>query len=333
MHYYINLITNKPKNDINEIVVSLGYQPTSSLHNGKSAVSRFFVKIWAVISILFTVKKGDILFIQYPLKKFYTCCCVLAHCKGAKVTTLIHDLGAFRRHKLTIPQEIKRLSHSDFIIVHNESMQQWLKEHGCKVPLCCLEIFDYLSTSNPKSYPTPHFPWRIVYAGGLARRRSGFLYDLDSCLKGWEMDIYGSGYEEEFGRKWHKIHYGGVVPSDTFIAEVEADFGLVWDGDSDDSCVGAWGEYLKINNPHKTSFYLRSGLPVIVWNQAAMAPFIKAQQVGFAVDSLKDIDDVLQRLTAEDYQTMRQNAERLGKQLSEGFYTKKALAESDKTLL
>ena len=32
--------------------------------------------------------------------------------------------------------------------------------------------------------------------------------------------------------------------------------GLVWDGDSCSSCSGVCGEYLKINNPHKISFYL-----------------------------------------------------------------------------
>lgn len=44
-----------------------------------------------------------------------------------------------------------------------------------------------------------------------------------------------------------------------FIAQIEANFGLVRGG----YCR----EYLKVNNPHKTSFYLKSELPVIVWSQ------------------------------------------------------------------
>lgn len=41
-------------------------------------------------------------------------------------------------------------------------------------------------------------------------------------------------------------------------------FGLVWDGNSMDTCTGNYGSYLRINDPHKVSLYLSSGLPIIV---------------------------------------------------------------------
>jgi hypothetical protein len=329
MHYFIKLTTNKPKNDINQIVESMGYLPTTSLLNAQSAMSRFFVKIWAVFSVLLRVGRGDVLLIQYPLKKFYTVSCILAHVRGGKVVTLVHDLGTFRRHKLSAAHEIRRLSHSDVIVVHNPSMQRWLVQHDCKVPLCCLGIFDYLSSANPAASTGPHTPWRVVFGGGLGKWRSGFLYNLDNYVHAWELQIYGKGFQEEFALRWTKIHYCGQLPPDDFVAHVEADFGLVWDGDSMDECIGNWGTYLLVNNPHKTSFYLRAGLPVIIWNRAAMAPFVLQNKVGLTVGSLKDIDKVLTALSPADYEVLRRNARALGQRLAEGYYTKQALQACD----
>ena len=59
---------------------------------------------------------------QYPLKKYYELVCDMAHVRGARVVTLIHDLGSFRRKALSVEREIRRLNHSDVVIAHNESM-------------------------------------------------------------------------------------------------------------------------------------------------------------------------------------------------------------------
>ena len=115
------------------------------------------------------------------------------------------------------------------------------------------------------------------------------------------------------------------MASDDFIAQVEADFGLVWDGDSQEECTGDWGEYLRINDPHKTSFYLRAGIPVIVWSQAAMAPFILEQQVGIAVDGLQQIGQRLAALSVADYRQMRQNAQSMSRRLNDGYYIKQGM--------
>ena len=85
-----------------------------------------------------------------------------------------------------------------------------------------------------------------------------------------------------------------------------------------------WGVYLKVNNPHKTSFYLRSGKPVIIWKEAALAKFVEAEGVGIAVNSLRDIDEKLRNITAKDYLTMLDNVSRVQKQLACGYYFDKA---------
>ncbi len=333
MNYFIAIQSaNKAKNDIDDIVEGMGFRNLTPTRKQNGMMARFTAKVCGVARILTKMERGDILFLQYPMKKFYKTACVFAHLKGAKVVTVIHDLGAFRRHKLTPEQENIRLSRTDFIIVHNEEMKKHLLRHGCRLPLHCLGIFDYLSQTEPARYATPHHPRSVVYAGGLGRWRNEFLYKLDPHIRNWTLDIYGKGLEEAYAKDWRHIAYHGFLNSEEFVNRVEADFGLVWDGDSIDECSGNWGEYLRINNPHKTSFYLRSGLPVIVWSQAAMAPFVLKHRIGMAVDSLGDIDNALNALTEEEYGVMKENALKMGRQLGEGCFIKQALDEAFSTL-
>ena len=337
MKYYIEVGTNnKAKQDIDEICQGEGFTNLTRHNFGRGGVGRFLTKLVSVTSILCHLKKGDMLFLQYPMKKFYYMACLFAKIKGAYVVTVIHDLGAFRRHKLTSKHENSRLSKTDFLIVHNPTMREYLINHGFRGGVHCLQIFDYLSPSPIRDLDvsqvtlpeTSQRPWIIVYGGHLGRWRNAFLYKIPAIMDGWEMDLYGRGFEADFNA-CPSLRYHGFKAGDEFIAQVEADFGLVWDGDSIDECTGDWGEYLRINDPHKTSFYLRAGIPVIVWSQAAMAPFIIDQKVGFCVDSLSQISDRLAKLSIEDYREMRKNALAMGRRLSEGYYIKEGLKAAE----
>ena len=321
--YYIQIDTpNKAKCDIDEICRKEGYNNLTVHNFGSGGVGHFMTKLTSVTSILWKLHRGDVLFLQYPMKKFYKLACSLAKMRGARVVTVIHDLGAFRRHKLTAEQENRRLSKTDFLIVHNPTMRQYLIDHGFKGGMHCLQIFDFLSDSKPAVYEVPHHPWHVVYAGGLGKRNA-FLYQMPT-MDNWVMDLYGKGFEPERNTR-DSVRYHGFIQADDFIAQVEADFGLVWDGDSPDTCVGAWGEYLRINDPHKTSFYLKESIPVIVWSQAAMAPFIQEEGVGIAVNSIGDINEALACLTADDYKRMKERASLMGQRLAEGHYIKSGL--------
>ena len=327
MKYYIEVGTNnKAKEDIDEICRQEGFRNLTRHNFGSGGAGRFMTKLVAVSSILWTLGKGDVLFLQYPMKKFYYMACLLAKTKGARVVTVIHDLGAFRRHKLTPEHENSRLAKTDFLIVHNPTMRDYLTDHGFRGGIHCLQIFDYLSPAPVRtSTSAAHTPWHIVYAGNLGRWRNAFLYNLAPVMDGWETDLYGKGFDAAANDS-PQLRYHGFMASDDFIAQVEGDFGLVWDGDSTEACTGDWGEYLRINDPHKTSFYLRAGIPVIVWSQAAMAPFIESSRVGIAVDGLSRLKERLDSLSEADYRQMLQNAQAMGRQLAEGYYIKQGLA-------
>lgn len=324
---------NKAKTDIEQIMSDMGFRNVGFRQTTfTNQILAFIATLASVLKAPFCLHDSDILVLQYPLKKYFSFVCRLAHLRKAKIIVVIHDLGSFRRKKLTVAQEIKRLGHADYIIAHNPTMKSWLEEHGCQTPIGTLGIFDYLS-SAPVRLPAPaETPFRIIYAGGLNRRKNTFLYEIGDYIHSYSFHLYGKGFEVESAKGAEHLHYRGFVPSDQLIANAQGDFGLVWDGTSVHTCSGNFGEYLRYNNPHKTSLYLRCGLPVIIWRQAALAPFIEAHQVGLCVDSLSELEEKLQALTPEKYATLRQNAHRMGQEIAKGHFIKQALKTAEACL-
>lgn len=361
---------NKAKRDIDHLMLEMGYKDLAVKGIGHGHVETFVRKSLSMVSLLLRLKKGDVLVIQYPFKKFYSLQCRIAHLRGAKTITLIHDLGSFRRRKLTVEQEMHRLAHTDYIIAHNPKMKDWILEQATAFlpqrdgknffehKIVCLEIFDYLSKVEPhlhnstggqnNSADKPNNNAgghnRIVYAGGLGERKNAFLYTAGRAVEPLSIDVCGSGNLDTH-RFAPNIHYHGRIASDEFIrgsarrlpanksddADRETDgfgdWGLVWDGDSTEGCSGIWGEYLKYNNPHKASFYIRAGLPVIVWKQAAMAPFVETEGVGITIDSLKELPLRLRQVTGQQYAQICGRVFRMAQRLQQGYYFRRAIRE------
>ncbi|MDL2266066.1 galactofuranosyltransferase [Parabacteroides sp. OttesenSCG-928-G07] len=331
----LNSAGNKAKTDIEKILSEHGYcnagLPQTTYQNN---IVGFFLTLISVLRILLTISVNDIVILQYPLKKYYSFACRLVHLKKGKVITLVHDLGSFRRKKLTIEKEIKRLSSTDSLIVHNQYMKKWLLQQGHTKPIVCLEIFDYLSPAVANDpIKIENSPYKVIYAGALSYRKNRFLYLLDDVIHGWQFNLYGNGFEEERIHNKSSFNYKGFIPSDQLIEHVDGDFGLVWDGDSISTCSGNFGEYLKLNNPHKTSLYIRSHLPIIIWKEAALATFIADNKIGICINSLDEIEQVLHSITAKEYQEMKYNIGQVSQKLSSGYYTVKAVKEAKMILM
>lgn len=320
---------SKAKTDMEQIwaekgFVNIGLPQTRS----DNKVYSFFRTLASVCVMCFRIRRGDVLLLQYPLKKYFAFVCNVAHQKGAQVVTLIHDLGSFRRKKLTIPQEIARLSHTDALITLNDAMTSWLREQGCLLPMTSLGIWDYLSdTQAPTTLPADigQRPYAIAYAGALNPRKNRFLYQLEPCLHSLSFHLYGNGFEIDKVQHPERFTYHGFVDSDQLIATVQGDFGLVWDGDSITTCTGNFGEYLRYNNPHKASLYLRCHLPLIVWDESGLAPFVRDHHIGICLHSLEDLEATLSRITSDEYATLHAHVVQLSQALASGEMIQKAL--------
>ncbi len=317
---------NKARTDIEKVMQGMGIKniglPTSTYSN---SVVGFVLNLLNILKAVITLSKGDNIVLQYPIKKYFSFICKSAHLRGAKVIVVIHDLGSFRRKRVTSKAEIKRLNNADYIISHNNKMKAWLLENGCTAKLGVLEIFDYLSNTKQSSSYEHKSPYSLVFAGGLSKKKSNFLYDIGDHLKTVGFVLYGNGFNIEAASGKEHFTYEGFKSSDELIESVKGDFGLVWDGDSLDKCSGNFGEYLKINNPHKTSLYIRCGLPIVIWETAALAEFVKSNNIGITINSLTEIEDRISSITDEEYSLMRKNIDIVKNNLANGYYIKKAL--------
>lgn len=323
---------NKAKTDNEDTLQQMGAKNLGlKRSNYPSKFVTFFLDLTGVIKYAFTVRHGDIVVLQYPVKKYFSFLCRIAHLRGAKSIALIHDLGSQRRKKLTVEKEISRLMHADYVIASNETMKTWLKEKGYQHPLGALQLFDYRSESQSREQRSAE-QLRLVYAGTLAMRKNAFLLKLAEQEIPFELHIYGNRNGLPDMKDNPHILFHPFTPADTFIQEVEGDFGLVWDGDSLDRCSGNFGEYLRQNSPHKVSFYLRAGLPIITWKHAALAPILEAEGVGIGIERLDELQTILATMDTERLTEMHRNVQRVSEQLSSGHYFRQALQQAISTL-
>lgn len=323
---------DKAKTDIEAIMLGIGYKNLGLKQSRtKNSVRAYFITLASILKGLASLHRGYILVVQYPLKKYYDFVVRQARRRGAEVITVIHDLGSFRRKKLTVEEEIARLNRSSAIVVHSPAMLDWLKNHGVNVPMTVLGLFDYLSGSEArKSDIASDIKPRLVFAGDLSPANNGWIYRLGSTEPDVRLVLYGGGLDSTLSTP--NMQTMGYVDSDTLIASVEGDYGIVWYGDSLDEGSGALGEYLQYNAPHKTSLYLRAGLPVIIWSKAALAEIVRKLDIGICVDSLRGIDERLSQVTSEQYARMRENALDVADRLAKGQFVTEALQKAEQSI-
>ncbi len=321
---------NKAKTDNEETLkqmgaINLGLRRTE--YNNK--VVTFFLDLIGVVRSCFAMHRGDVILLQYPVKKYFSFICHVAHLRGARTVALIHDLGSMRRKKLTVKHELSRLMNSDAVIASNDVMKGWLRDHGFTKPLGSLGLFDYRSKSCRTTEPPSHLRPVLIYAGALNTRKNTFLLKIGDTISNYDLHVFGNreglpGLKDSVHMKVYDF-----MAAEDFIDHVDGDFGLVWDGDSLDTCSGNFGEYLRWNSPHKVSFCLRAGLPVVVWKQAAVAPIIKNNGIGLCIDTLSELNSLLPQITPEQMQAMRRNVKIISDKLKDGQFLKQAMNAID----
>ena len=274
---------------------------------------------------------NTILFINHPISLYFMVWGgynFLA--KKNKIILLSHDLNHLRG-KTYDARKMKQLCRASCIITHNVKYSSYLKQIGIKVPLIPIHIFDYL-ISDTTSTSKKTFKKKVSFVGALCK--STFLNKLVLEPHSYELELIGECSQEQnsiFSSS--NCNYKGPFPSNIVHEKLEGSFGLVWDGDSIDTCSGPYGEYLRYNNPHKTSLYLACSMPVFIWSQAALAGFIKENKVGFLIDKLDDIEKILDTLTQADYEELQKNIKPIQEKITHGWYLQQALAKAEQVVL
>lgn len=312
----------KAKVDVENILATQGFKQLNFYFSGarKAKLLSFRQRFWDIPQKIKQIQPELVIF-QYPTfdqKTDRAILKALRHYTQAKVVFLIHDVESLRAkqddHSYQ-QTELDFLAQGDGLIVHNEKMKKWFKEHKVNKPLVSLAIFDYL---NPVALPKEHeFEKTLCYAGNL--QKADFLPKLKLTHK---MSLFGPNPKDHYPAP---LSYEGSFPPDELPKKLTQAFGLIWDGTSTKRCDGIFGEYLKYNAPHKTSLYLSSGLPVIIWKKAALADFVSENKVGLCVDDLTELDKCLAKLEQSEYRQMWQNTQKIAQRMRQGYYLKTAV--------
>ena len=286
------------------------------------------------------LKKNDIIVLQFPLlwkslKKQIRMRFLKK--KNFKAYLLIHDIESLRNKKIKTFSDFKHsiiyylqnktvLERVNGIIAHNDKMKSELVKMGInKEKIISLEIFDYLIPNfiEDKNYDKD----KILLAGNFDIRKTKYARILPEKP---DFEIYGINFENN--NLPNNVHYKGSFSPEELPNHLQGGFGLVWDGDSARTCSGMYGEYLKINNPHKASLYLASGFPIIVWKQSALADFVRNNNCGILVNSLFEILESLESMSEDEYQELVKNSKRIGEKIRQGYYLKTALEKCEREL-
>lgn len=321
---------NKARADIEQIAAEMGYAPFV-LHAPDSANG----SVWQAIQVgaktlgdwvraFYRMRQGDLLLVQYPYfpVKGYGVARLALHLlrwKGVKTAALVHDLDSLRRIGGSAARGSDQLLLPGFeaLIVHSQRMESYLRTVGVTCPMILMEAFDCLSEGK---IPVREKSRMVAIAGNLAADKSGYLKDIGKVPLEWQ--LYGTNWA---GSDSTRIEYHGEIAPEKLTETISGAFGIVWDGDSLDGLTGLYGAYALLNSPHKLSTYLAGGLPVIVAKNAAAADFVAREQVGVALNSLRELPELIRTMPEEDYQRYAANARRVGAQLRAGENTKRAL--------
>ena len=322
----------KARVDADDILLKNGYTKCMTSKDYKNKTVQKVLNYMHYNSML-NLSPDSIVFNQYPdfSYNFYKVMKQKKEKCGFKVVTLIHDLSV--REKETEFNNLEKqqmvLDMSDVIIVHNTFMKEYMKTQGIpEEKMICLEIFDYLIPEEMPGSDANLDKNKVIIAGNLSKEKSEYIYSLYKAVKNVRFNLYGAPYEGPEAED-HSTDYHGSFSPEELIKAMNGGWGLVWDGPSLDTCEGSYGQYLKINNPHKTSLYLASQRPIIIWKEAALASFVQEKKVGIAVESLYELEERIQQMSEEEYAEILQNMRGESEKLRNGYYLTQAIKKAE----
>ena len=329
---------SKAVQDVFDVAKKLGYEAevirtATSIDSlwGKIRRQALFFIDW--FKIYFSITPNSLVLIQTPyhhkqlirnwvLSK-------LKRDKKVKFISLVHDVEELRKslYNNYYKNEFNfMLSIADSIIVHNDTMKAFFIKKGIpENKLVSLKIFDYLMDKEATS-KNVIFERAISIAGNLDINKSAYIAQLGKL--GIIVHLYGLNFSHSL-EQYEDIQYHGSFPTSEIPNQLNSGFGLVWDGNSIDTCSGDFGEYLQYNNPHKLSLYLASGIPVVIWDKAAEADFVRKHNLGICVSSLSELKDKLEQISEKNYQEMIKNVANISTLLRYGEHTKNSIRISE----
>lgn len=286
--------------------------------------------------MIFVLGKGDYCIFSYPENHFkIKLLKKLAPIRKVKVVCFVNDINSIRdgnfdkpEVKELIKRDMELIGSASIVMAPNKNSKAFLESQKITANILTVGTWDYIMEDEFSMGNVTHKEdekWILAFAGNL--NKAPFIEQLDE-VAGDNLKFHLWGNYDKTIENGSCIEYmGSVSPEELPHYIAGCHMGLVWDGVSVHACEGGLGEYLQFNNSHKCGLYLASGLPVFVWKRAGLADFVEENQCGFAVESLDEITEILEKLTKEEYEKLLVNVKRVSENVRKGYYLKKVLDE------
>lgn len=300
--------------DVEKVLRANGFAAVSLPYHHDFSIRAKIARFIYVLKTVATTRRGSRVAFLFPVyARLNRVLLRLLQLRGARLICIIADIEGMRDGDPRLrDQEFRLFRRWKYFVVHNKAMDALIRQQVPGAVCGSINLFDYLASPCTRERKLSR---QVVFAGNLAK--SGFVAKLDQLGAEVVVNLYGPGMPDE-ARSFSNIHYFGVFKPYDMPATVEGAFGLVWDGDSLETCNGSYGEYLRVNSQHKLSLYILAGLPVIIWSGAATARIVSGNKIGIVVDSLREMPAKIGALTEDEYHQMRINMQGMAEKISQG---------------
>lgn len=312
---------SKARKDVQDILVNRGYKYIRLYKSETHKIIEIATALMALLRTFCLIKKNDFLIVEHPYipMAFSECLAIYSKIlyKSKKIHSviIIHDINCIRFGVESVCKEISVFNRYEYVICHNAKMHEWLINNNCNSNIIELGVFDYVCDFKEIGKRNHADFSAIIIAGNLSKDKSGYIYSLPLST-GIMFNLYGVGVDTKKLRA--NCYYKGTFLPEELPKVMEGKFGLVWDGESCETCKGLCGEYLRINNPHKLSLFLVAGIPVIVWKESAVAEMVMKNGLGICVDTLNELEEVLNNISDEEYNCMIKNVSKIKDNIRNG---------------
>lgn len=313
---------SKAPNDVTEILREEGFSIIPIVRNSRH---KFWGVIVAILKIWHKTRKlphNTTILVQYPMFNIRAFVWVAPLFKRFNSVILIHDIRTYCQpfNVKYRNKELAVLNCFNTVIAHSENMKNRLAADGVNKRIAVLGAFDYLLADGMNSQFAPN---SIMFAGALGK--SEFLKDLHKLNIGtMKIYLYGAS-KPEITYNNNIVYKGRFSPED--ISEIEAEWGLLWDGNSIESCSGCHGDYLELIAPHKFSLYLACGLKIVCWEQSAMAELVRKRGLGITISRLDEIEEKIKCLADEEKCKIEKNVKEMMQEIRHGFMLRSVINE------
>lgn len=269
----------------------------------------------------------DYIMLKFPFTKTLVYSArIIKRIKGCKIITILEDVNCIRyghSQNEELDKTIRELEGNDIIMSPNNGYIHELKKYISKVKFVNFKIYPYMISEycqNAIGDCSVYREGEICFAGNL--NKSTFLEKIS--LDRYKMRLYGP-CNENLASKFKKarnLEYCGMFSQDDLIINIKnSQYGLVWDGTDIDieKDTSGLGIYLQYNTSSKFCLYLSIGLPVIVWEKAATAEYVKEKKCGIIVKSLANLERELDSVSESEYKEIRCNAARVATRIRQGY--------------